>query len=82
MARYRFHCTNGSECVFDAHGQEVRRPEQLASRARQVAYTVMSRPGPETGWSEWQVSVHDLNGRRVLVEPFPIGSEHSVALAA
>src|SRR4051794_29567060 len=26
MARYRFHCTNGSECVFDAQGVEAQHP--------------------------------------------------------
>ena len=82
MARYRFHCTNGSECVFDGYGQEIRRPEQLASHAHQVAYAVMSRPGPERGWSGWRVSVHDLSGQQVLVQPFPIRSEPIHALAA
>ena len=23
MARYRFHCTNGSDCVFDAKGTDI-----------------------------------------------------------
>ena len=82
MARYRFHCTNGSECVFDAAGQETRRSEQLASRAHQVACAVMGRLGPEADWSEWRVSVHDLNGRQVHIQPFPIKSVHSEALAA
>ena len=26
MARYRFHCTNGSDCVFDAKGTDIRVP--------------------------------------------------------
>lgn len=82
MARYRFHCTNGSECVFDAHGQVVRRPAHLAGHADQVAGAVMGRLGPDADWSAWQVSVHDLEGRQVLVRAFPAGSEHGEALAA
>ncbi|MFC6048669.1 DUF6894 family protein, partial [Methylobacterium hispanicum] len=41
MARYRFHCTNGYECVFDAEGADVRAPARLAERARRVAQGVM-----------------------------------------
>jgi hypothetical protein len=41
MARYRFHCTNGSECFFDARGTDIRVPARLAMRAQQVARVVM-----------------------------------------
>ncbi len=69
MTRYRFHCTNGSECILDAEGSLVRGPVALARRARAVAEAAMRSPG--TGdWAEWRVSVHDLTGRRVWVEPF------------
>ena len=36
MARYRFHCTNGYECLFDTTGAELRLPASLTSRAEQV----------------------------------------------
>ena len=48
MARYRFHCTNGSECFFDARGTDIRVPARLATRAQQVARAVM-RTGVEAG---------------------------------
>lgn len=69
MARYRFHCTNGRTCVFDARGAVVRSPRQLFGRARSVATAVM-RTVAEPDWSDWRVTVHDLNGRQVLQEPF------------
>ena len=70
MARYRFHCTNGLECVFDARGTEVRAASRLIERARQVAVDVRRSLANRTDWAEWRVSVHDLTGRRVLVQPF------------
>ncbi len=70
MTRYRFHCTNGSECILDAEGTLLRGPAALARRARQVAEAAMRSLGAQADWSEWQVSVHDLTGRRVWVEPF------------
>lgn len=71
MARYRFHCTNGTECVFDARGAVVRRPDALGDRARRVADGVMRNLGRRADWAEWRVTVHDLTGRRVLLQPFP-----------
>jgi len=70
MARYRFHCTNGSECVFDARGTDIRVPTRLAIRAQQVAREVMRTRAEAVDWSGWRVAVCDLKGRRVLVEPF------------
>jgi hypothetical protein len=70
MARYRFHCTNGLECVFDARGADIRAAGRLPLRARRVAVDVMRSLSDRTDWSEWQVSVHDLSGRRVMVQPF------------
>lgn len=70
MARYRFHCTNGLECVFDARGTEVRASARLIERACKVAADVRRTLANRTDWSEWRVSVHDLTGRRVLVQPF------------
>ncbi|KMO34128.1 DUF6894 family protein [Methylobacterium aquaticum] len=69
MTRYRFHCTNGSECILDAEGSLVRGPAALARRARTVAEATMRSIGA-ADWAEWRVSVHDLNGQRVWVEPF------------
>ncbi|SFV15270.1 hypothetical protein SAMN02799631_06069 [Methylobacterium sp. 174MFSha1.1] len=69
MTRYRFHYTNGSECILDAEGAPVRGPSALARRARAVAEAAMESLGAGD-WAEWRVSVHDLTGRRVWVEPF------------
>lgn len=71
MARYRFHCTNGRECVFDAVGNDIRAPHRLERRAEAVARDVMRSLGEAGNWAEWHVTVHDLRGRRVLVRPFP-----------
>ena len=70
MARYRFHCTNGSECFFDARGTDIRVPARLAIRAQQVAREVMRTRVEAADWSDWRVAVCDLKGRRVLVQPF------------
>ena len=43
---------------------------RLTVRARRVAADVMRSLSDRTDWSDWRVSVHDLSGRRVLVEPF------------
>jgi len=70
MARYRFHATNGTAFVLDAVGKDVRRPERLTRRAAEVAESVMDEFAGGEDWSEWSVTVHDLSGRRVLVQPF------------
>ncbi|MGU3362797.1 DUF6894 family protein [Methylobacterium sp. M6A4_1b] len=70
MARYRFHCTNGRECVFDAVGNDIRAPHRLVRRAEAVARDVMRSLGEAGNWAEWHVTVHDLRGRRVLVRSF------------
>ena len=70
MPRYRFHCTNGHECLFDARGAELRLPNSLADRADQVAWEAMCTFDDRTDWSEWRVVVCDLKGRRVLLQPF------------
>lgn len=82
MARYRFHCTNGSECVFDGDGTDIRAAGQLRIRAEQVARRVMLTLGDRSDWSEWRVTVHDLNGRQVLLRPFGAVSEDIASLAA
>jgi len=82
MARYRFHCTNGHECLFDAKGAELRVPASLTDRAQQVAQQAMRTLDDRTDWSEWRVAVCDLNGQRVLVQPFVSAGEESSALAA
>jgi hypothetical protein len=81
MARYRFHCTNGLECVFDVQGRDVRAPARVLAHARRVAIDVRHRLAGQTDWSEWRVSVHDLAGRRVLLQPFERLAEDT-ALAA
>ncbi len=57
-------------CVFDAVGDDIRAPERLPRRAQQVAQRVMRSSNDQEDWSHWHVSVHDLSGRRVLVQPF------------
>ena len=81
MARYRFHCTNGHECLFDARGAELRVPGSLTSRAQQVARDVLRTLDDRADWSEWRVAVCDLKGRRVLLQPFVSAGEESSALA-
>jgi hypothetical protein len=70
MARYRFHATNGFAFVLDAVGKDVRRPERLTRWAAEVAESVMDELDGQEDWSEWSVTVHDLSGRRVLMQPF------------
>ncbi|WP_373319699.1 DUF6894 family protein [Methylobacterium adhaesivum] len=77
MARYRFHATNGYAFVLDSVGWEVRRPERLARRAIEVAASLMDELDGEEDWSEWTISVHDLRGRRVLVQPFVSPTERA-----
>ena len=81
MARYRFHATNGVAFVLDTVGRDVRRPERLTRRASEVAQSVMNELDDHEDWAEWSVSVHDLSGRRVLVQPFVTRAD-SMAQAA
>ncbi len=81
MARYRFHATNGLECVFDARGKDIRVPERLARRADEVALEVMRSLNDRADWSDWHVSVHDLSGQRVLVQPFVSGADNHACVA-
>ena len=81
MARYRFHASNGSACVFGAVGSIIRNPDRLLCCAVEVARNVMESLNEGEDWSEWRVSVHDLKGRRVLVQPF-ISSDEGMAQAA
>ena len=81
MARYRFHCTNGYECILDTKGADVREPAQLPGRARRVASRVMHDVADQADWSEWSVTVHDMRGRRVLLQPF-VSASNRMALAA
>jgi len=82
MARYRFHCTNGSECFFDVRGTDIRVPARLAIRAQQVAREVMRTRVEVADWSDWRVAVCDLKGRRVLVQPFGSDREDRTAQKA
>ena len=70
MARYRFHATNSYAFVLDLVGRDVRLPERLTNRASEVAESVMKELDDYEDWAELSVSVHDLSGRRVLVQPF------------
>ena len=81
MARYRFHATNGVAFVLDSVGRDVRRPERLTRRASEVAQSVMNELDDQEDWAEWSVSVHDLSGRRVLVQPFVTRADSMVQAA-
>ncbi|UYW29017.1 hypothetical protein OKC48_11065 [Methylorubrum extorquens] len=81
MTRYRFHATNGSACVFDAIGRDVRRIDRLTHRAAEIAERVMGSLEDQEDWAQWRVSVHDSSGRRVLVQPFVLPAD-AVARAA
>ena len=80
MARYRFHCTNGSECFLDARGTDIRVPARLAIRAQQVARELMRTRVEAADWSDWRVAVCDLNGRRVLLQRFGSDGDDRAAL--
>ena len=82
MARYRFHCTNGYECLFDATGAELSLSASLTDRAQQVAQQAMRALDDRADWSAWRAAVCDLKGQRVLVQPFVSAGEESSALAA
>lgn len=59
--------------MFDAVGNDIRIPERLPRRAEEeVAQSVMPSLDDQEDWSRWHVSVHDLSGRRVLVQPFMV----------
>ena len=70
MARYRFHCTKGHECVADCEGEDIPFPTRLDVRARQVAQSLMRSFHDQRDWLKWHVTVHDLNGRQVLLQRF------------
>ena len=80
MAHYRFHCTNGSECFFDARGTDIRVSARLAIRAQQVAREVMRTRVEAADWSDWRVTVCDLKGRRMLLQPFGSDGENRPVL--
>ena len=81
MARYRFHSTNGMECVLDPIGQETRSAARLPEKARVVAGEVMNKLDRSADWREWQVSVHDSRGHRVLMQPFAMDAKRRLRAA-
>ena len=71
----RFHATDGSACVLDAVGKDVRRLERLTRRAAEVAERVVGSLDDQEDGSQYRVSVHDLSGRCVLVQPFALRAD-------
>ena len=63
--RYRFHCTDGRDAVFDRIGRRIQDPALIWTHAERVARTVMEGSTGPFDWSGWIVDVHDANGRRV-----------------
>lgn len=68
--RYRFHCTDGQDAVFDRTGRLVQRQRELRDHAATVARRLMAGGTPELDWSDWIVDVHDPVGRRRMMLPF------------
>ena len=68
--RYRFHCTDGHQAVFDLGGHLIG-PEILIRRyAERVARGMMDSYGRGLDWSDWIVDVHDADGKRVITLEF------------
>jgi len=63
-------------------GTDIRVPARLAIRAQQVAREVMRTRVEVADWSDWRVTVCDLKGRRVLVQPFGSDREDRTAQKA
>ncbi len=68
--RYRFHCTDGQDAVFDRTGRLVQRQRELRDHAAVVARRMMAGGMPEFDWSDWIVDVHDPVGRRRMMLAF------------
>ncbi len=80
MARSRFHATDGSACVLDAVGGDVRRPERPTLRPAALAGSVMAGLDDPEDRTRWRVGVQDRS-RRVLRQPF-VRPADAVARAA
>ena len=63
--RYRFHCTDGIDAVFDRVGKAVRNSDLIWWHAERVALSLMEGCSHEAYWSDWIVDIHDESGRRV-----------------
>lgn len=59
--RRRFHFANSLECVFASQGNLVASIDVIRKQARWVARPLM-RDWVADKWSDWSVSVHDLEG--------------------
>ena len=70
--RYRFHCTDGHDAMFDLSGRLVGRQRELRAYAEAAARTLMRGvgAGAEVLWSKWAVEVYDAAGRRRMLLPF------------
>lgn len=68
--RYRFHCTNGEDAVFDQAGRLVWNEAELLRCARRVAYGLMRGASAALDWSDWIVDVHDGTGQRTMTLAF------------
>lgn len=68
--RYRFHCTDGRDAVFDLGGRLVGRQRELRGHAEAAARALMRGCAGEVPWSGWTVEVYDAGGRRRIVVPF------------
>lgn len=68
--RYRFHCTDGRDAVFDLSGRLVQRERDLRSYAEHAARALMRGGGTHVAWASWAVDVYDPLGRRRMTLPF------------
>ncbi|MGU3539947.1 DUF6894 family protein [Methylobacterium sp. A54F] len=78
--RYRFHCTDGRDAVFDRIGKRLKNAEMAYAQAESMAREMMAGCGGRLDWSGWIVDVHDAAGRRVLTLDFrDVRSERQAA---
>ncbi|QGY01210.1 hypothetical protein MMSR116_04300 [Methylobacterium mesophilicum SR1.6/6] len=68
--RYRFHCTDGRDAVFDLSGRLVQRERDLRGFAEQAARALMRGGDAHDAWVGWAVDVYDPLGRRRMTLPF------------
>ncbi len=67
--RFHFHCTDGTDVVFDLLGRVVSE-EDLRPVCVSVATELMQECAALVDWSAWIVDVHDAYGQHVMTFGF------------
>jgi hypothetical protein len=70
VARFYFHCSDGSDLIIDREGVEVYGSDVLWWALRAAARLMSALPTYD-GWSAWTVAVHNERGSLVETVPFP-----------